>query len=77
MIPSLVEHDGLDMVFADDPLGRNTADIVFGTAMNLKGSSREVLLSSGTKIRYDKLLIARRFPGEHHNRPAMAVPMAM
>jgi NAD(P)H-nitrite reductase large subunit len=58
MIPSLVEHDGIDMVFADDPLGKNTADIVFGTAMNLKGSSREVLLSSGTKIRYDKLLIA-------------------
>lgn len=58
MIPSLIENDGVDIVCADDPLGKNTADIVFGTAVNLKGSSRKVVLSSGKKIRYDKLLIA-------------------
>ncbi len=58
MIPLLIEKDGLDITFPDDPLGQCAADAIFGTAKGLDGSSREVALSSGKKIRYDKLLIA-------------------
>ena len=58
MIPSLIEKDGIDITFVDDPLEKYAADLIFGTAKSLDGSSREVLLSSGKKMKYDRLLIA-------------------
>jgi NAD(P)H-nitrite reductase large subunit len=58
MIPSLIEKDGIDITFADDPLEKYATDLIFGTAKGLDASSREVLLTSGKKVRYDKLLIA-------------------
>ncbi len=58
MIPSLIEKEGLDIAFPDDPLGKCAADIIFGKANGLDETSREILLSSGRKMRYDRLLIA-------------------
>ena len=58
MIPSLIEKDGVDITFAEDPLEKYAAQAVYGTVRSIDVSSREVFLSSGKKRAYDKLLIA-------------------
>jgi NAD(P)H-nitrite reductase large subunit len=58
MIPFLIEKDGIDITFVDDPLEKYAAQAVYGTVKDLDVSSREVILSSGKKQGYDKLLIA-------------------
>ncbi len=58
MIPVLIEKEGIDITFVDDPIGKYAAEAVYGTVRNLEVSSRQVVLSSGKKRNYDKLLIA-------------------
>ncbi len=58
MIPSLIEKDGVDVTLVEDPLEKYAANAFHGTVRGIDSSSREVLLSSGKKRAYDKLLIA-------------------
>lgn len=58
MIPLLIEKDGVDVTFVDEPLEKYAAQAVYGTVKGLDVTSREVILSSGKKRGYDKLLIA-------------------
>lgn len=58
MIPFLIEKQDIDIYFEDDPFEQCGLDIIHERAVALKPEVREVILSSGRKVRYDRLLIA-------------------
>jgi NAD(P)H-nitrite reductase large subunit len=60
MIPLVVEgtKSEADIVYSEDPLAMINVRTVFGSAQEVSTRSREVLLVSGEKVPYDKLLLA-------------------
>lgn len=58
MIPFLIERDDLDVRFVDDPVGKYSIVALNEKARSVDMRSKEVLLSPGKRIHFDKLLIA-------------------
>lgn len=60
MIPLVVEgkKSEVDIAYPEDPLTTINARTVFGSAQEVNTRSKEVLLASGERISYDKLLLA-------------------
>ncbi|HAM49894.1 MAG TPA: hypothetical protein DCP92_04070 [Nitrospiraceae bacterium] len=58
MLPFVIEKDEIDITFVDDPAERFATKNVFEKVTGIDVSSKEVRFSSGTKLGFDKLLIA-------------------
>ncbi|MBI5101244.1 MAG: NAD(P)/FAD-dependent oxidoreductase [Nitrospirae bacterium] len=58
MIPYLIEKDGIDITFTDDPAKKYGIENIFEMATGIDAEAKEVALSSGDKLGYDRLLIA-------------------
>jgi NAD(P)H-nitrite reductase large subunit len=58
MVPFLIERDEIDITFADDPAKKFGIKNIFEKVTGIDVSSKEVRFSTGTKLGYDKLLIA-------------------
>jgi len=57
MIPFLIEKDEIDITFVDDPIGKYGIKVVYEKVTGIDVESKEVLLSSGKRLNFDKLLI--------------------
>lgn len=58
MIPFLIEKDEIDITFADDPSEKYGVENIFEKATGIDVAAKQVLFLSGTKLGYDRLLIA-------------------
>lgn len=58
MIPFLIEKEDIDVTFIEDPVETYRLTAVFGRAQDIDTKNKEVLLSSGEKLVFDRLLIA-------------------
>ncbi|MEW6110206.1 MAG: FAD-dependent oxidoreductase [Nitrospirota bacterium] len=58
MIPLIIEKDEIDITFTEDPLERYNIKAVYDKATDIDVKGKQVLLSSGEKLTFDKLLIA-------------------
>ena len=57
-IASIIEKDDVDITLTDDPIGKYRVRAIQEKAIGLDVCSKEVTLSSGGRLSYDKLLIA-------------------
>lgn len=58
LLPFVIERDEIDITFVDDLTEKYGVKNIYEKAEGIDVSSREVRCSSGTRYRYDKLLIA-------------------
>ncbi len=58
MIPYLIEKDGMDINFPEDPVEKYGIGVIYEKAAGVDAKSKEVILSSGKRLNFDKLLIA-------------------
>ncbi|MEC4675967.1 MAG: FAD-dependent oxidoreductase [Nitrospirota bacterium] len=58
MIPYLIEKEGMDINFLEDPVEKYGIGVVYEKAAGVDAKSKEVILSSGERLNFDKLLIA-------------------
>lgn len=58
MIPYLIEKDDVDITFGDDPAEKYAIENIFEKATGIDVAAKQVIFSSGTKLGFDRLLIA-------------------
>jgi len=58
LIPLLIENKNIDLTFQDDPAGEFRVEIIRARAEGVNPDSRELFLSNGQSITYDRLLVS-------------------
>ncbi len=58
MVPYLIEKDDIDITFVDDPAEKYGTENIFEKAAGIDVAAKQVIFASGTKLGYDRLLIA-------------------